>query len=103
MAAHGPLPVHVVGTDPAPAQRVYPLAEASHGEVVEDRELFEQTLKRVHEVLEITDKIPKVAGRGLDLHQLYRNVTSLGGCLEVINRKLWRVGHHRPNLWHLRK
>jgi hypothetical protein len=36
-------------------------------------------------------QVPRMAGRELDLHQLYRNVSALGGCLRVTAEKKWRV------------
>lgn len=96
--------------------RMYPPAECSHEEVcsstiargllqqsgatdgsswvaqvLEDRQLFTATLQRLHEWLGLSEKIPRLGGRELDLHMLYYNVCSLGGCESVIARKLWRV------------
>ena len=48
-----------------------------------------QTLQ-VHELFDVTEKVPRVGGRELDLYMLYRNVTSLGGCERVIQTKHWR-------------
>lgn len=93
MAAQGPLAVQVLLPATAQAPIGYPPAEASHGDVSADRELFDRTLKNVHDYFGIADKVPKVGGRELDLHQLYRNVTALGGCAEVISKKQWRVHH----------
>ena len=45
---------------------------------------------QVHEMMDITEKVPRVGGRELDLHMLYRNVTQLGGCERVIQTKHWR-------------
>ena len=44
----------------------------------------------MHEAFDITEKVPRVGGRELDLYMLYRNVTSLGGCERVIQTKHWR-------------
>ena len=54
-------------------------------------EVFHSTLKRVHDCLRISEKVPRVGGRELDLFTLYKNVTALGGCERVISRKQWRV------------
>ena len=45
---------------------------------------------QVHESFGVTEKVPRVGGRELDLYMLYRNVTSLGGCERVIQTKHWR-------------
>ena len=45
---------------------------------------------QVHEIFNVTEKVPRVGGRELDLYMLYRNVTSLGGCERVIQTKHWR-------------
>lgn len=45
---------------------------------------------QVHEIFDITEKVPRVGGRELDLYMLYRNVTALGGCERVIQTKHWR-------------
>ncbi|KAL3135973.1 hypothetical protein ABBQ32_007015 [Trebouxia sp. C0010 RCD-2024] len=68
----------------------YPPAEASQEEVTNNPELFHATLKKVHELFDVTEKVPRVGGRELDLYMLYRNVTSLGGCERVIQTKHWR-------------
>ncbi len=75
---------------------VYPLPEGNHEQVSADREQFDRALKRVHEYFGITDKVPRVGGRELDLHQLYCNVTALGGCAQVIAKKQWRVSSNSP-------
>jgi hypothetical protein len=69
----------------------YPTARYTHEEIIANKQLFEATLGEVHNQLGIAfDKIPKVGGKELDLHQLYANVTQLGGCERVISRKQWR-------------
>ena len=59
--------------------------------MVSNPECFAASLRQVHELFGIAEKVPKVGGRELDLHMLYQNVTALGGCEKVIARKLWRV------------
>lgn len=68
----------------------YPPAEASSEDVAREPELFHATLKKVHDMMGVTEKVPRVGGRELDLHMLYRNVTQLGGCERVIQTKHWR-------------
>ena len=74
----------------APAQH-YPPAEATHEAVCEDAGLFLATLESLQRLLGINEKVPRVGGRELHLHTLYRQVTSLGGCEQVIASKQWRV------------
>ncbi|KAK9840545.1 hypothetical protein WJX81_000532 [Elliptochloris bilobata] len=69
----------------------YAPARASHAEVLASRDLFMATLKEALAVFGIQmDKPPRMASRLLDLQQLYRNVTSLGGCAKVTAEKKWR-------------
>ena len=35
--------------------------------------------------------MPRMGGKELDLHRLYRSVTALGGCAKVTADKKWRV------------
>ena len=60
-------------------------------QAISSPEVFHSTLKRVHDCLRISEKVPRVGGRELDLFTLYKNVTALGGCERVISRKQWRV------------
>lgn len=85
----------------AAQQLVYPLPDATQEQVSLDREVFDRALKRIHAYFSITDKPPRVGGRELDLFQLYRNVTALGGCAEVIANKQWRVRNLRNIFWAL--
>lgn len=68
----------------------YPLPEATHEAVSSNPDLFKTTLTTVLQTISVQEKIPRVGGRELDLHMLYRNVCGLGGCQRVISRKLWR-------------
>jgi hypothetical protein len=53
--------------------------------------LFESTLNALHQHLgDKPERIPRLGGRELDLHWLYKTVCSLQGCAHVISRKLWR-------------
>ena len=36
-------------------------------------------------------QMPRMGGKELDLHKLYRSVTMLGGCAKVTADKKWRV------------
>lgn len=77
-------------------QLLYPVPVGTHAQIIADREAFDRALKHVHEHFDITEKLPKVGGRELDLYQLYRNVTELGGCAQVIAKKQWRVRGSHP-------
>lgn len=52
----------------------YPPAQASHGAVVADRQLFMRTLRQLHDQLGTQFRIPMVSGRELDIHLLYKQV-----------------------------
>ncbi|KAK9864090.1 hypothetical protein WJX84_008807 [Apatococcus fuscideae] len=68
----------------------YPQPAADHQAVCDDAALFLETLEKLQRQLGINEKVPRVGGRELHLHTLYRQVTSLGGCEQVIARKQWR-------------
>ena len=72
-------------------QLLYTESEGTHAQIIADREAFDRALKQVHEQFDITERVPKVGGRRLDLYQLYRNVTELGGYAQVNAKKQWRV------------
>ncbi|CAM6039723.1 unnamed protein product [Sphagnum compactum] len=69
---------------------VYPLALAKHQEVVASKELFLDTLNKFHTALGTRLAIPKIAGKDLDLHLLYIEVTSRGGLQQVIKDRKWK-------------
>ncbi|CAK9865836.1 unnamed protein product [Sphagnum jensenii] len=69
---------------------VYPLALAKHEEVVASKELFLDTLNKFHTALGTRLAIPKIAGKDLDLHLLYIEVTSRGGLQQVIKDRKWK-------------
>jgi hypothetical protein len=63
---------------------LYPPALATHQEVVASKELFLDTLNKFHTALGAKLlAIPKIGGKALDLHFLYVEVTSRGGCQQV--------------------
>ena len=78
------------GRNTIPGQS-YPAPEAEHEVVCNDVMRFLETLEKLQRHLGIAEKVPKVGGRELHLHTLYCQVTSLGGCEQVIARKQWRV------------
>eukprot|EP00850_Spirogloea_muscicola_P020925 SM000230S07361 [mRNA] locus=s230:128096:133969:- [translate_table: standard] len=69
---------------------VYPEPLASHEAVVASKELFMDTLARCHQQLGTTLKSPQMGGKELDLHKLYKEVTSRGGLAQVIKDRLWK-------------
>ncbi|GAX81680.1 hypothetical protein CEUSTIGMA_g9108.t1 [Chlamydomonas eustigma] len=69
----------------------YPIPAATHAEVISDRDLFLRTHEDLLNHIGIKFKIPKVGGIEVDLHQLYKEVTALGGLELVINRKQWVI------------
>jgi hypothetical protein len=70
---------------------LYPPALATHQEVVDSKELFLDTLNKFHTALGAKLlAIPKIGGKALDLHFLYVEVTSRGGCQQVIKDRKWK-------------
>lgn len=69
----------------------YPPAAASHDEVSADPQLFHKTLNDLYSELGIkVSKFMKLGGQELNLHLLYKRVTSRGGSVQVIKEKQWR-------------
>ncbi|CAM6017413.1 unnamed protein product [Sphagnum balticum] len=80
---------------PLPPPLPPPAAEATtftakHEEVVASKELFLDTLNKFHTALGTRLAIPKIAGKDLDLHLLYIEVTSRGGLQQVIKDRKWK-------------
>eukprot|EP00798_Chlamydomonas_sp_ICE-L_P014277 gene14277-20251_t len=70
--------------------RNYPPAEATHQQVCADSELFLLTLGKLLTEMGVRIKMrSKVGGKEVDLHRLYKEVTTLGGLDHVINNKQW--------------
>ncbi|GBG64942.1 hypothetical protein CBR_g48690 [Chara braunii] len=69
---------------------VYPEPLASHDAVVADKGLFLDSLQKFHAACGTPLRIPNVAGKELDMHMLYSEVTSRGGLEQVIKDKKWR-------------
>eukprot|EP00252_Welwitschia_mirabilis_P011692 TRINITY_DN26054_c0_g1_i1.p1 TRINITY_DN26054_c0_g1~~TRINITY_DN26054_c0_g1_i1.p1 ORF type:complete len:376 (-),score=83.15 TRINITY_DN26054_c0_g1_i1:291-1418(-) len=68
----------------------YPEALATHSQIVADRELFLSTLIQFHSSLGTRLSIPKIGGKDLDLHILYKEVTKRGGLEMVIKERKWK-------------
>lgn len=72
------------------AHQVYPEPLAAHKEVVADRDVFLATLIKFHAALGTRLSIPKIGGRDLDLHYLYKEVSGRGGLQMVIKERKWK-------------
>ncbi|KZV20110.1 high mobility group B protein 9 [Dorcoceras hygrometricum] len=68
----------------------YPVALASHDDVVKDDILFLNTLRSFHNSLGSKFMVPVIGGKGLNLHVLYVEVTKRGGYDKVVTEKKWR-------------
>eukprot|EP00798_Chlamydomonas_sp_ICE-L_P004919 gene4919-34689_t len=68
----------------------YPPAEATHQQVCGDRELFMSTLDKLLRLMGVKIKTgTKLGGKEIDLHLLYKEVTTLGGQDRVSGGKQW--------------
>ncbi|KAL6841987.1 hypothetical protein ACP4OV_028187 [Aristida adscensionis] len=68
----------------------YPARVAEHGAVVADAALFRAALEKLHAHMGTRLKVPIIGGKDLDLHQLYKEVTSRGGIDKVKAENRWR-------------
>jgi len=69
----------------------YPSALYTQQEVVDSQEAFAESLAAIHEHMGCNpDKIPKMAGKDLDLHLMYKSVTGFGGFKYVTRKKMWK-------------
>ncbi|CAL5022087.1 unnamed protein product [Urochloa decumbens] len=68
----------------------YPAPVAEHAEVVADAARFRAALERLHAHMGTRLKVPIIGGKDLDLHQLYKEVTSRGGIDKVKAENRWR-------------
>lgn len=77
----------------------YPPALAQHSAVVAEPALFAETLRQFHSDMgNPLTRTPHMAGKELDLHMLYVQVTVRGGIEKVsceTNVQRWRVMHAR--------
>ncbi|KAJ6809456.1 high mobility group B protein 15-like [Iris pallida] len=71
-------------------RHIYPEPLAKYKDVVDNQELFMNTLGKVHAVMGTKFMIPTIGGRELDLHRLFVEVTSRGGIEKVIGDRRWR-------------
>ncbi|KAL0376918.1 UNVERIFIED_CONTAM: High mobility group B protein 15 [Sesamum calycinum] len=75
---------------PAPSYHPYPPPLATYEDVLGSRELFLDTLKKLHASMGTKFMIPIVGGRDLDLHRLFEEVTSRGGIAKVVKDRKWK-------------
>ncbi|VAI45733.1 unnamed protein product [Triticum turgidum subsp. durum] len=86
--------------EPVPAARAagggngrfmaYPARMAEHKSVVADAALFRAELEKLHAHMGTKLKVPIIGGKDLDLHQLFKEVTSRGGIDKVKAENRWR-------------
>ncbi|KAJ3675668.1 hypothetical protein LUZ60_004710 [Juncus effusus] len=69
---------------------LYPQPLAKYTDVISDKNLFMQTLGKLHAAMKTKFMVPIIGGRELDLHQLFIEVTSRGGIEKVIEQRRWR-------------
>jgi len=63
------------GTSGVNTESHYPRADLSQQEVIADKMVFTQALKRLHEEMGTQYRVPQVSGRELDLFLLYKQVS----------------------------
>ncbi|XP_073104421.1 high mobility group B protein 9-like [Elaeis guineensis] len=71
-------------------ENFYPLPLYSHEDVVKDRALFMDSMRRFHHSMGTKLSIPVLGGKEIDLHLLYKEVTQRGGLEKVILEKKLR-------------
>ncbi|KAM0897872.1 hypothetical protein ACQ4PT_022277 [Festuca glaucescens] len=64
----------------------YPARMVEHKAVVEDAALFTVALEKLHAHMGTKLKVPIIGGKDLDLHQLFKEVTSRGGIDKARNQ-----------------
>lgn len=68
----------------------YPCSVTTYEQVVQNVDLFNKTLKDLHESLGTKFMVPIIGGKALDLHLLFVEVTARGGLEKVIQTRKWR-------------
>ncbi|KAI3469981.1 hypothetical protein Pfo_026644 [Paulownia fortunei] len=68
----------------------YPPPLATYEDVVGSRDLFMDTLKKLHASMGTKYMIPIVGGRDMDLYRLFVEVTSRGGIAKVVKDRKWK-------------
>ncbi|XP_042520115.1 high mobility group B protein 10-like isoform X2 [Macadamia integrifolia] len=89
-----PLPISSNGTNKpvgdSDPTKPYPSPAAQYDEVVQNAEMFMQTLQDLHRFMGTKFMVPTMGGKALDLHRLFVEVTSRGGLEKVIRDRKWR-------------
>ncbi|PWZ26560.1 High mobility group B protein 15 [Zea mays] len=68
----------------------YPARVTEHADVVADAARFRAALEGLHAHMNTRLKVPIIGGKDLDLHQLYKEVTSRGGIDKLKAENRWR-------------
>ncbi|KAL3685760.1 hypothetical protein R1sor_003782 [Riccia sorocarpa] len=68
----------------------YPAPLDTNEAVLSDEKLFYDTFYKLHEALKSRVNIPKMGGKDLNVHLLYKEVTSRGGLQQVIRDRKWK-------------
>jgi len=68
----------------------YPARMVEQKVVVEDSGIFRAALEKLHAYMGTKLKVPIIGGKDLDLHQLFKEVTSRGGIDKVKAENRWR-------------
>ncbi|KAJ8541516.1 hypothetical protein K7X08_002332 [Anisodus acutangulus] len=68
-------------------QYLYPPPLAIYANVVASPQVFMDTLKKLHAAMGTKFRIPVIAGKELDLHRLFVEVTIRGGIEKVLEEK----------------
>ncbi|KZV19956.1 HMG box protein with ARID/BRIGHT DNA-binding domain isoform 1 [Dorcoceras hygrometricum] len=74
----------------APSFNYYPPPLVTYEDVFSSRELFMETLRKLHASMGTKFMIPIVGGRDLDLYRLFVEVTSRGGIAKVVKERKWK-------------
>ncbi|XP_047318364.1 high mobility group B protein 15-like [Impatiens glandulifera] len=70
--------------------RPYPPPLARYEDVMVDRNLFMDTLEKLHVTMGTKFMIPIIGGKDLDLHRLFAEVTLRGGFEKIIRERKWK-------------
>ncbi|EXC16957.1 High mobility group B protein 15 [Morus notabilis] len=70
--------------------RPYPQLDGKYEDVAADPKLFMDNLKKLHASMGTKFMIPIIGGKELDLHRLFREVTSRGGIGKILRDKKWK-------------
>ncbi|XP_011045686.1 PREDICTED: high mobility group B protein 15 [Populus euphratica] len=77
-------------TGPVMSYVQYPAPGATYEDVIVSTNLFMETLEKFHAAMGTKFMIPIIAGKELNLHRLFVEVTSRGGIEKIIRQKRWK-------------